>query len=420
MKIKNPFTKKKKAEPTPAAISRRPQDDGAPTAPKASSQERTVDQNQINLAEEEEAGRGLNVPKKSVDDKRQALGSLTNTTTKEGDNTNRGRRQKRSSIVYKGSNGLPVAVLCSEASPEKQEDSLATMSFEWGPTVGKTPGTEIWRVENRRTINDNPDFGISSWPTDKYGQFHRGDSYILLVTQKNPHSSERMLYDIYFWIGSESTQDEYGVAAYAAVNLDGVLGGEPVQHREVEGRETEGFMAAFPNGVSYLEGGIDGGFRKVSDIVEEHDTRLYRVYKKRGEKTTGCFEVPLSCSSLNDGDAFLLDAGNKIYTWFGSTANGYEKNKSASVAQNLKESRVRLRDRSSEDTLRIDCELILDIGNNNEEFWKLLGGRGEIKPAEDETEVVRPFISKRKSVKMVSSLFFMYLNAYSFAELSKT
>lgn len=38
-------------------------------------------------------------------------------------------------------------------------------------SVGKTPGLYIWRIEQ---------FQVVPWPKDKYGQFHQGDSYVVL------------------------------------------------------------------------------------------------------------------------------------------------------------------------------------------------------------------------------------------------
>lgn len=281
-----------------------------------------------------------------------------------------------------------LAGIGSDADKAARE-AAARMDFHWNDSVGSAPGVQIWRVENARTESGAPDFGIKDWPRGEYGRFHRGDSYIVLSTAADPAGGEKLLHDIHFWIGSESSQDEYGVAAYKAVELDDLLGGEPVQHREVEGRESAEFMSCFPDGVTYLEGGVDSGFRKVSEGDDDLDVRhLYRVVKRPGSQTR-CFQVPLSCSSLNDGDAFLLDSGSKIYTWFGSSVSAFEKSKSAQVAHNMKHNRTG------------GCECILDVEDDNEEFWELLGGKGEIAPAEDDAE------DSSTPVKKMVRLFFM-------------
>ncbi|KAL7548222.1 hypothetical protein ACHAWF_011523 [Thalassiosira exigua] len=277
------------------------------------------------------------------------------------------------------------------AEDSAAREAAARMEFHWDESVGSAPGVEIWRVENKRAESGAPDFGIAPWPKERRGQFHRGDSYVVLETAKDP-AGDKLLHDVYFWIGSQSTQDEYGVAAYKVVELDELLGGEPVQHREVEGRESRGFAGCFPKGIAYLEGGVDSGFRQVSNRGGASDfadvERLYRVQKKPGGRAARIAEVPLARSSLNDGDAFLLDAGTKICTWFGSTVSAFEKSKSASVAHNLRENRLG------------DCECVLDVEDDDDEFWDLLGGRGEVRPAEEDAP--EPEGSTEKKMYVVS------------------
>ena len=101
--------------------------------------------------------------------------------------------------------------------------AAARIEVDWDG-VGTSPGIEIWRVEKKRNEQTRaPQFGIHKWPKRHYGEFFTGDSYIVLQTSQQP-GSETFLYDIYFWIGSESSQDEYGVAAYKVSLFTWVFG----------------------------------------------------------------------------------------------------------------------------------------------------------------------------------------------------
>jgi gelsolin len=122
-------------------------------------------------------------------------------------------------------------------------------------------------------------------------------------------TSEALSHDIHIWIGSESTQDEYGTAAYKMVEADDFLGGVPVQHRQVEGHEADVFHAYF-DAVEYLEGGVESGFNHVEATVEK--PLLFRV--KGTKKKMTLSQMPMSKNSLNDGDSFIL-YGDKANVW---------------------------------------------------------------------------------------------------------
>ena len=53
------------------------------------------------------------------------------------------------------------------------------------------------------------------------------------------------MYDAHFWIGKESSQDEYATAAYKTVELDTYLKDAAIQYREVEGAESAKFLSYF-------------------------------------------------------------------------------------------------------------------------------------------------------------------------------
>ena len=224
--------------------------------------------------------------------------------------------------------------------------------------AGQTEGLEIWRIEN-----------LKPEPVDEstHGHFYEGDSYIVLKTAIT--KSGGFNWDIFFWLGSESSQDEQGVAAYKTVELDDKLGGAPIQHREEQGYESEQFMQLFPS-VQYLKGGVDAGFTKV-----ERDVYEPRLLHLKGARSVRVSVVPIQVSSLNSGDVFIVDLGLKLIQWNGAEANKKEKAKALDVLIGIKDD-----ERGGKATVTI-----YNQGEEGDDFWEALGGKGAIPAAIDDT-----------------------------------
>ncbi|XP_075089718.1 villin-3-like isoform X1 [Nicotiana tabacum] len=219
--------------------------------------------------------------------------------------------------------------------------------------AGQRVGTEIWRIE---------DFQPVPLPKSDYGKFYSGDSYIILQTTSGKGGA--YLYDIHFWLGKDTSQDEAGTAAIKTVELDAVLGGRAVQYREIQGHESDKFLSYFKPCIIPLEGGIASGFKKPEE--EEFETRLYIC---KGKRVVRMKQVPFSRSSLNHDDVFILDTKDKIYQFNGANSNIQERAKALEIIQFLKE-------KYHEGT----CDVaIVDDGNLQAEsdsgsFWVLFGG----------------------------------------------
>ncbi|GAA6215657.1 advillin-like [Lates japonicus] len=187
--------------------------------------------------------------------------------------------------------------------------------------VTHTPGIIIWRIEKMELVQ------ISE---KSFGNFYEGDCYVLLSTQK---MSSSLSYDIHYWIGSQSSQDEQGAAAVYTIQLDEFLGSTPVQHREVQNHESDAFRGYFKQGIIYKKGGIATGMRH----TETNTYDVKRLLHVKGKKRVIATEVEMSWSSFNLGDVFLLDIGKTIVQWNGPKSNRKEKLKGMMLAKDIRD-----------------------------------------------------------------------------------
>eukprot|EP00040_Diaphanoeca_grandis_P028754 m.166936 g.166936 ORF g.166936 m.166936 type:complete len:874 (-) comp31447_c0_seq1:212-2833(-) len=256
--------------------------------------------------------------------------------------------------------GTPLEKAIREAS--------AGHESAWKKVKKDKVGKMVWRIEK---------FLVVPWPRKKYGKFFNGDSYIILNTYKSKGGKGAIQNDIHFWIGSESTQDEYGTAAYKTVELDDFLEGRATQYRETEGNESRAFRKIFPH-LTILEGGIESGFTHV-----EEDSYKKRLLHVKGGMNTVVRDVKIDWTSLNSGDSFILDTGkpvqeggknkegftdgNLLLVFHGASASPMEKVKASGLAQSIDDQRGGLPERETYHDGQSDAEL--------KAWWDALGSR---------------------------------------------
>lgn len=201
----------------------------------------------------------------------------------------------------------------------------------WRKFKGKC-GLIAWRVEK---------FKIKHCPEAQRGHFFNGDSYILLNTYKDPKNDKKLRHDLHFWLGETTTQDEMGTAAYKTVELDDYVNitlklGDPVQHRNCSGHESDLFLSYFKEkgGMRIEEGGIDSGF----NIVSPELFRI-RLLHLKGKKRIRVVERPIAVSSLNSGDVFILDCGMNLYQYQGKASGKKEKFRAGQLQREIDDER---------------------------------------------------------------------------------
>uniref|UniRef100_M3ZMB7 Advillin n=1 Tax=Xiphophorus maculatus TaxID=8083 RepID=M3ZMB7_XIPMA len=226
--------------------------------------------------------------------------------------------------------------------------------------VTRSPGIIIWRVEKMELVQV---------PEKSFGNFFEGDCYVLLFTQKLKSS---LSYNIHFWIGSESSQDEQGAAAVYTIQLDDFLGSSPIQYREVQHNESDTFKGYFKSGIIYKKGGIASGMRH----TETNAYDIQRLLHVKGKKRIIAKEVEMSWKSFNLGDVFLLDLGKNIVQWNGPKSNTQEKLKGMVLAKDIRD-----RERGGRAEIRvIEGDAESSSPQNMEVMKNVLGDRPSVLP----------------------------------------
>lgn len=241
--------------------------------------------------------------------------------------------------------------------------------------VGEAAGLYIWRIEN---------FEVVPWPKNQYGDFHEGDSYIILHSYKigSKDGGEKLAHDIFFWLGNKTSQDEAGTAAYKTVELDEFLQGVATQHRELQKEPSDDFIALFSR-IRILSGGVRSGFTHVETEEEPKETlMLLRIFKHPTAKRADSimvYEVEPTWQSLDENDVFVLERNDKIWVWQGKNCSPMEKAKAAQVVHDMTIAK------------HVDVEVLSQTESRSRAVVAMLGGE----EAEGPLTAPRPIVSSK-------------------------
>ncbi|SPO04182.1 probable actin regulatory proteins (gelsolin/villin family) [Cephalotrichum gorgonifer] len=257
-----------------------------------------------------------------------------------------------------------VELIGTDIDHQVKYNSAATEPAWNDGRVGKQPGILVWRIE---------DFTVVPQPADKRGEFYDGDSYIVLHSwtikddKNDDDAAERLGHEIFFWLGSKTSQDEAGTAAYKTVELDEFLGGAATQRRELQKAPSDDFLALFPR-LTIRSGGVASGFRHVeagetsAEREREGIRTLLRVFRPAGQGAVVVYEVEPTWESLDEGDVFVLDVGNKIWVWQGGKCSPMEKAKAAQVVHDMTQAK------------HVDVEVVSQTESRSWVVVRMLGG----------------------------------------------
>lgn len=223
----------------------------------------------------------------------------------------------------------------------------AAKSTAWR-NAGKELGTSIFRINRHK---------LEKWLEEDNGKFFAGDSYVVLHTSKQP-GSEEFRFDIHFWVGKYTSNEDYARAAFKAIELDVLMEKKAILHREVQGEESNRLKTYFDFFTS-MKGNADTGFLRCG--ADGYKTRLFQIVGER--KQISVFQIPFKRGNLNSEDVFVVDCGLRIFQFNGETANKDEKFKATMYVNSIR------RERRGKPRLEILDEKTTSVGHR---FFKLL------------------------------------------------
>ncbi|XP_063241557.1 advillin-like isoform X5 [Bacillus rossius redtenbacheri] len=184
----------------------------------------------------------------------------------------------------------------------------------------------VWRIENLQVV---------AVPRDQHGVFLDCDCYLVYAASEygKPSGTDAKAAaggpeaHLHVWLGARAPLDEAGAAAFKAVELDELLGGSCVLHREAQGGESARFRSYFRSGLRVLCG--PGHF------ADRAGPSLHRVKGRRSPVVTQLPDV--SWDHFSSGDALLLAGKDAVFVWLGRAADPREKLNAAKVAARLRD-----------------------------------------------------------------------------------
>jgi len=210
---------------------------------------------------------------------------------------------------------------------------------------------KVWRV---RAFEKVP------VPEEHVGEFYEGDCYVVHYKYMDEGEEKHI---VYFWLGRDSTSDEKGSAAVLAARLDDSLGGQAVQVRLEQGKETEHFLRIFKKWIVVRFGGFASGYKNRND-QDEYDDDGVELFHVKGFSKSAAYgvQVPEEASSLNSGDCFVLITKAGATLWAGTGSSADERDTAHKIAKHLARGKP-----------------VTEVpeGKEPKAFWDALGGKGE-------------------------------------------